>query len=269
MPNPNDAERAGSATSRSDKLVRSAASTVQAKASWSEWFGQASTTWLGSATTAYIGDALAGGTRSGATTIAAMALGGTLTAITGFWVVAPLGAVVLDVVGKKLEDMAKESVPQALLKGREVVGRAFYGGTDPSLVLNKPITSGNESKTIEGTIENIKSNSALIQDLLNKLAGKAGKAYFCDDVYQIAALASKLNTTKAALTGDIALLREFLVNLEADLQKVDDVEIEKQVVKLAEAICGATDARHWDNSWTATTVGRMSRCSKQHCYGPK
>jgi len=136
-------------------------------------------------------------------------------------------------------------------------------------VLNRPIKAGEETHTLENTLNNIKDNSALIQDLLNKLSGKAGKAWFCDDVYQIAALASKLNTTKAALAWDMALLREFLKQLEDDLSHIDDVAIQKQVVKLSEAVCEAADGRHWDNTWTAATVKRMLRCSKEHCYGPK
>jgi hypothetical protein len=119
------------------------------------------------------------------------------------------------------------------------------------------------------TLNNIKDNSALIQDLLNKLSGKAGKAWFCDDVYQIAALASKLNTTKAALAGDMALLREFLTQLEDDLAHIDDVVFQRQVLRLSKAVCDASDGRHWDNSWAAATGKRMARCSKEHCYGPK
>jgi hypothetical protein len=201
--------------------------------------------------------------------MAAAALGTTLAAITGFWAVAVAGPVVVEIIGKRLEDMAKEAAPKALEKGREVAGRAVYGGTNPDLVLNRPIKAGEETHTLENTLNNIKDNSALIQDLLNKLSGKAGKAWFCDDVYQIAALASKLNTTKAALAWDMALLREFLKQLEDDLSHIDDVAIQKQVVKLSEAVCEAADGRHWDNTWTAATVKRMLRCSKEHCYGPK
>ena len=269
MPNPNDPGRAGNTAARSEKLVESAAATVGTKRSWSEWFGAASTTWLGGATTAYIADMAAGAARDKATTMAAVALGGTLAAITGFWAVALAGPVVVDIIGKKLEDMAKEAAPKALEKGREMAGRAVYGGTSPDLVLNRPIKAGEENHTLENTLDNIKDNSALIQDLLNKLSGKAGKAWFCDDVYQIAALASKLNTTKAALAGDIVLLREFLKQLEDDLAHIDDVTIQKQVVKLAEAVCEASDGRHWDNTWAAATLKRMVRCSKEHCYGPE
>ena len=78
-----------------------------------------------------------------------------------------------------------------------------------------------------------------------------------------------MNTTKAALAGDIVLLREFLKQLEDDLAHIDDVTIQKQVVKLAEAVCEASDGRHWDNTWAAATLKRMVRCSKEHCYGPE
>lgn len=265
MPNPNDSERSGNKDVRAQKLVDSAGQNGNSKLNWIEWFGTASNTWLGGATTAYVGDMISGGTRSSATTMAAMALGGTIAGITGFWLVAPLGAVVVDVVGKKLEDMAKEGVPFAVQKGREAIGRYTYGGSDPGIVLNRPL--GDD--TLEATILNIKNNSALIQDLLNKLAGKAGKAYFCDDVFAIAALAGKLTLTKGELTRDIDLMRRFLTQLEDELKNVKEAEINDKVKVLAEAICAAADGRHWDNSWTSSTISRMSRCSRQHCFGPK
>jgi hypothetical protein len=269
MPNPNDAARAGNAVARSEKLVASAAATAQTKRSWSEWFGAASNTWLGGATTAYLADMAAGATRGGATTLAATALSTSLAAITGFWVVAVAGPVVVDIIGKKLEDMAKEGAPKAFEKVREVAGKRVYGGENPNLVLNRPVQEGTETHTLEKTLENIKENSALIQDLLNKLSGKAGKAWFCDDVYQIAALASKLNDTKAELAGNIELLRRFLTQLEGDLAHIDAGVIQDKVVELSTAVCGASDGRHWDNTWAAATVKRMARCSKEHCYGPK
>ena len=250
---------------RSGKLLDSAGPGANTKLSWSEWFGNASSTWLGGATTGYVADGAVGAGRSGLVTGAAMALGGTLSAITGFWAVAAAGAVVVDIVGKKLEDMAKETLPAAIQKGREVIGSYYYGGGNPSMVLNRPLGD----KTLEDTIANIKNNSALVQDLLNKLAGKAGKAYFCDDIYQIAVLAEKLVFTKGELARDISVLRQFVAQLETDLSQIDPATITNQVKALSEAICGTADPRHWDNSWSAATVSRMSKCSRQHCFGPK
>jgi hypothetical protein len=265
MPNPNDLDRAGDMKARSTKLLDSAGPGANTKLSWSEWFGNASNTWLGSATTGYITDGLVGSGRSGTFALAGMALGGTLAGITGFWLVAPAAAVMVDVVGKKLEDMAKEGLPHAILKAREYIGTSFYGGGNPSLVLNRPMGD----KALEDTLTNLKNNSALIQDLLNKLAGKAGKAYFCDDVYQIAVLSEKLVFTMGELRRDIELLREFLTQLDDDLKGIDPAAITREVKDLAEEICGTTDKRHWDNSWSSATISRMSRCSREHCYGPK
>jgi hypothetical protein len=101
--------------------------------------------------------------------------------------------------------------------------------------------------------------SALLQDLLNKLAGASGKPYYCDDAYHIGILAQKCASTKGELLFDIELLRDFLTQLKSN-GKVKD---------LAKAICDAKDERHWDNSWGAATVKRMLRCSKEHCFGPK
>ena len=118
-------------------------------------------------------------------------------------------------------------------------------------------------------MERIKTNSALLQDLLNKLAGAAGKPYYCDDAYHIGILAQKCASTKGELLFDIELLRDFLTQLKGDLDKIDPAVINGKVKDLAKAICDANDGRHWDNSWSAATLKRMLRCSKEHCFGPK
>ncbi len=270
MPNPNDAARAGTAADRSLKLLNSAGPAANTKSSWSEWFGTASGSWLGGTAIGMVGDqamSSVSGTVKEAITAkaAATALGITLAGISGFWTIGVAGMVVMEVVGKALEDEAKKHIPSAVQAGREAIGRAYYGGGDPSIVLNRPIGD----KTLEETLERIKTNSALLQDLLNKIAGKGGKAYFCDDVYQIAVLFEKCAFTKGELARDIALLQSFLSQLEQDLNKIDPVDIKQDVDRLATAVCNANDGRHWDNSWTAATLKRMSKCSKEHCFGPK
>jgi hypothetical protein len=96
-----------------------------------------------------------------------------------------------------------------------------------------------------------------------------GKPYYCDDAYQIGALAQKCARTKAELLRDIGLMSEFMEQLKTDLNKIDPGAINDKVKDLAKAICDANDGRHWDNSWGAATVKRMFRCSKEHCFGPK
>lgn len=268
MPNPNDFERLGGIPERSTKLIESAGPAASTRASWSEWFGATSNTWLGSAGSGYVTDLGVGGVRTGifiagTALVSALVPGGGIFAMV---VESAVGGVVVDAIGKKLEDMAKAVLPDAVEKGRESLGGRYYGGnTNPSMVLNRPITD----KTLEDTLENLKKNSALIQDLLNKLAGKAGKAYFCDDVYQISVLAQKLELTKSEIKRDTALLRLFLEQLDKDVDLVDSRDIAQKVKALSEAICGAGDGRHWDNSWHASTLGRASHCSKQHCFGPR
>lgn len=270
MPNPTDAERQGDAGVRSGKLLSSAGATANAKKSWSEWFGVASNSWLGS----YGADKASGAvseTAQGAIAakFAATALGTALAGITGFWVVAAAGAVTVEIVAKKLEDKAKDAIPGAVAAARGVVGRFFFGGGPPDLELNADIKKGAENHTLEETMERIKTNSALLQDLLNKLAGAAGKPYYCDDAYQIGALAQKCAGTKGELLRDIGLMSEFMTQLRADLDKIDPATINDKVKDLAKAICDVNDGRHWDNSWGAATVKRMFRCSKEHCFGPK
>jgi hypothetical protein len=268
MQNPTDFERIGGVSERSTKLIQSAGPTASTNASWSEWFGATSTTWLGSAGVGYVTDLGIGGGRTivflagGALATALLPAAGIFAAV----VASSVGSVAVDVVGKKLEDMAKEKLPSAIEAGRQKIGTMWYGGgSNPTVVLNRPITD----KTLEDTIQNIKNNSALIQDLLNKLAGKAGNPHFCDDVYQIAVLAEKLDFTKAEITRDITVLRQFLDQLGTDLGLIDSADINLKVKALAKAICTINDGRHWDNTWHTSTVGRNSHCSKQHCYGPR
>ena len=185
------------------------------------------------------------------------------------------GNLAVDVVGKKLEDMMKEGLPSSIEWAHQFAGSRWYGGGgDPSIVLNRPITEVQgvqdpEEHQLEATLKDLKDNCTLIQGLLDKLHGKAGKAYFCDDVWQIAALANKLAITKAAVEKDIKVLSLFLDRLKADLDKVKTSEINEKVKALAEDICGTADSRHWDNAWTLSTFLRVSHCSSQHCYGPR
>ena len=274
MPNPADADRAGDATVRSARLLNSAGNTANTKKSWSEWFGSASNSWLGSTVGAYGADKATGGVSGAiqegiATKVAATALGTALAGITGFWVVGAAGLVVMEVVGKKLEDKAKECIPNALSKARSGIGRWWFTSGEPEVELNKPVKKDEKEHTLEDTMERIKTNSALLQDLLNKMAGEAGKPYYCDDAYHIGALAQKCAATKLALLADMELLRDFLKQLRTDLDKIDPAVINEKVKALAKAICEAGDGRHWDNSWSAATVKRAFRCSKEHCFGPK
>jgi hypothetical protein len=268
MPNPTDFERLGGTTERSTKLIQSAGPTASTRPSWSEWFGATSNTWLGSAGTGYVTDLGVGGARTGifwagTQLVRAVVPGGGFFAMV---VESNVGGVALDVIGKKLEDVAKALLPDAIEAGRESFGGRYYGGnTNPGVVLNRPITD----KTLEDTINLIKQNSALIQDLLNKVAGKAGKAHFCDDVYQISVLAQKLELTKSEVKRDTALLRLFLEQLEKDVDLIDSSDISEKVKALSVAICDAGDGRHWDNTWHTSTIGRASHCSKQHCFGPR
>ena len=273
MPNPTDADRAGDATLRSGRLLNSAGTTANTKKSWSEWFGTASNTWLGSSVGGHGADQAAGSVSGAAqaeiaTRMAATGLGMTLTGITGFWVVGAVGLVAMEIVGKKLEDKVKECVPHALSAVRSVAGRLYFGSGTPDVQLNSNISMGNQDHALEDTMERIKTNSALLQDLLNKLAGASGKPYYCDDAYHIGALAQKCATTKDELLFDIELLRDFLSRLKTDLDKIHPNVINEKVKDLAEAICAANDGRHWDNTWGAATVKRMFRCSKEHCFGP-
>jgi len=273
MPNPTDADRSGDATLRSGRLLNSAGTTANTKKSWSEWFGAASNTWLGSSVGAHGADQAAGGVSGAAqaeiaTRMAATGLGMTLTGITGFWVVGAVGLVAMEIVGKKLEDKVKECVPHALSAVRSAAGRLYFGSGTPDVQLNSNISMGNQDHALEDTMERIKTNSALLQDLLNKLAGASGKPYYCDDAYHIGALAQKCATTKDELLFDIELLRDFLSRLKTDLDKIHPNVINEKVKDLAEAICAANDGRHWDNTWGAATVKRMFRCSKEHCFGP-
>lgn len=271
MPNPTDAARGGDVTTRMNGLLLSAGNTANTKMSWSEWFGVTSNSWIfsGYGADKAIGAVSESAQEAAAGKIAAMALVTTLSGITGFWVVGAVGSVALEVVAKKLEDKAKEYIPQIASKIQAAYGRLFFGSGTPAVLLNPSIEKDQEEHTLEDTMERIKKNSALLQDLLNRLAGVAGKPYYCDDVYGIAILAQKCATTKAELQRDITLMREFLQGLNTDLDKIDAAEINDQVKDLARAICGAGDKRHWDNSWTAATVSRGFRCSKEHCYGPK
>ena len=273
MPNPTDADRAGDATLRSGRLLNSAGTTANTKKSWSEWFGAASSTWLGSSVGGHGADQAAGSVSGAAqaeiaTRMAATGLGMTLTGITGFWVVGAVGLVAMEIVGKKLEDKVKECVPHALSAVRSAAGRLYFGSGTPDVQLNSKISMGNQEHALEDTMERIKTNSALLQDLLNKLAGASGKPYYCDDAYHIGALAQKCATTKDELLFDIELLRDFLSRLKTDLDRIHPNEINEKVKDLAEAICAANDGRHWDNTWGAATVKRMFRCSKEHCFGP-
>jgi hypothetical protein len=274
MPNPTDAERAGDAAARSGRLLQSAGSTANAKKSWSEWFGAASNTWLGSTLIGHGADT-ASGAASGAaqeaiaTKVAAMALGTTLAGISGFWMVGAVGMVAMEIVGKKLEDKAKEVVPRALSAAKAAVDRAYFGSGKPDIELNSNIKKDGKEQALESTMERIKTNSALLQDLLNKIAGAAGKPYYCDDAYHIAVLAQKCATTKAEMLFDVEVLGLFLDQLKTDLNKIDPVVINDKVKDLAKAICNAGDGRHWDNSWGAATLKRAFRCSREHCFGPK
>jgi len=274
MPNPTDAERSGDASTRSVRLLTSAGNTANTKKSWSEWFGAASNGWLGSNLGAYGADQAAGAVSGAAkdaiaARAAATALGTALAGITGFWMVGAAGIVVMDVVGKKLEDKAKECVPQAASAARAAVNRFYFGSATPDVELNSNIEKDGKDHALEATMERIKTNSALLQDLLNKLAGASGKPYYCDDAYHIGILAQKCASTKGELLFDIELLRDFLTQLRSDLDKINPEVINGKVKDLAKAICDAKDGRHWDNSWGAATLKRMLRCSKEHCFGPK
>ena len=68
--------------------------------------------------------------------------------------------------------------PKPSRRGAKWRGGPFTAVRARDLVLNRPIKAGEENHTLENTLDNIKDNSALIQDLLNKLSGKAGKAWF-------------------------------------------------------------------------------------------
>ena len=274
MPNPTDAERSGDASTRSVRLLTSAGNAANTKKSWSEWFGAASNGWLGSNVGAYGADQAAGAVSGAAkdaiaARAAATALGTALAGITGFWMVGAAGIVVMDVVGKKLEDKAKECVPQAASAARAAVNRFYFGSATPDVELNSNIEKDGKDHALEATMERIKTNSALLQDLLNKLAGASGKPYYCDDAYHIGILAQKCASTKGELLFDIELLRDFLTQLRSDLDKINPEVINGKVKDLAKAICDAKDGRHWDNSWGAATLKRMLRCSKEHCFGPK
>jgi hypothetical protein len=274
MPNPTDGERSGDASLRSARLLTSAGNAANTKKSWSEWFGAASNGWLGSNVGAYGADQAAGAVSGAAkdaiaAKAAATALGTALAGITGFWVVGVAGMVAMDVVSKKLEDKAKECVPNAASAARSAVSRFYFGSATPDVELNSNIKKDGKDQALEGTMERIKTNSALLQDLLNKLAGASGKPYYCDDAYHIGILAQKCASTKGELLFDIELLRDFLTQLKSDLDKIDPAVINGKVKDLAKAICDAKDERHWDNSWGAATVKRMLRCSKEHCFGPK
>jgi hypothetical protein len=274
VPNPTDPERGGDATMRSGRLLQSAGNAANAKKSWSEWFGAASNNWLGSTLTGHGADtasgAVSGAVQEGiAAHLAAVALGTTLAGISGFWVVGAVGMVAMEIVGKKLEDKAKEVVPQALSAAKAAVDRAYFGSGKPDIALNSNIKKDGKDQALEDTMERLKTNSALLQDLLNKIAGAAGKPYFCDDAYHIAVLAQKCATTKGELLFDIEVLGLFLNQLKTDLNKIDPVVINDKVKDLAKAICNVGDGRHWDNSWGAATVKRAFRCSREHCFGPK
>ncbi len=64
-------------------------------------------------------------------------------------------------------------------------------------------------------------------------------------------------------------MRVFLTQLERDLDLIDSRDIAEKVKELAKQICTVNDGRHWDNTWHTSTVGRLSHCSKQHCFGPR
>jgi hypothetical protein len=271
MPNPTDAGRAGDVTARMNGLLLSAGNAANTKMSWSEWFGVASNSWIFSGYGADKAMVPVSGAlqEAAAAKIAATALVTTLSGISGFWVVSSVGAVALEVVAKKLEEKAKEYLPGAVAVVQAAYGQLFFGSGTPAVVLNPPLQQGRQERTLEDTMERIKKNSALLQDLLNRLAGAAGKPYYCDDVYGITLLAQKCSSTKAELQRDITLMDRFLQALSTDLVRIDPSDINSKVKDLAKAICGANDGRHWDNTWTAATVQRALRCSKEHCYGPR
>ena len=271
MPNPTDSARAGDANGRADGLLQSAGNAANQKKSWSEWFGVASNSWIfsGYGADKAVGAISEAGQDATAAKLAATTLGTALAGITGFWMVSAVGTVALEIVAKKLEDKAKEFFPVAVSFVQTKAARWYFGSGEPSVVLNPPLKRDNEDQTIEDTMDRIKKNSALLQDLLNRLAGAAGKPYYCDDVYGIALLAQKCAATKAEVQRDITLLNQFLQALNTDLDKIDPADINAKVKDLAKAICGAGGSRHWDNTWTTATVMRAVRCSKEHCYGPK
>jgi hypothetical protein len=266
MPNPTEAARAGNAEARANSLLQSAGNAANNKMSWSEWFGVASNSWIFAG---YGADKLSGAVQEFATAkIAANALATTLSGITGFWMVSTAATVALDVVGEKLEQLAKNLLPQVITVVQTIYGRVFFGSGTPAVVLNPPLRTRTGEFWLAPTMERIKSNSALLQDLLNRMAGAAGKPYYCDDAYGIGVLAQKCASTKAELERDILLMDYWLKALTRDLAKIDPADINDKVENLAKAICGAGDGRHWDNTWTTATVMRALRCSKEHCFGP-
>ncbi|HLW78159.1 MAG TPA: hypothetical protein VKU44_01045 [Terriglobia bacterium] len=268
MPNPTDFERLGNGQERAKNLLESALDTAKTKLSWSEWFGGGS--WLGQ----LLGEHASNFVGSQGAAVGGTLLLGTLGMITGTWVVVAGGAVVLAAFNHRIEDGIKDLIPSAIQKGKQAINTQLAGaGGDPAVLLDAPIkkmlNGEEEVYSLEETIERIKKNSALLQDLLNKLAGKAGKPYFCDDAYQIATLAYKCDATKGELKRDTILLREFLDRMETDLDKIDHVKILQETLNIAKQICDQGDGRHWDNTWTAATLKRGVRCSKEHCFGPR
>jgi hypothetical protein len=272
MPNPTDAVRGGSATARSESLLATAGDAANTKMSWSEWFGVSSNNWIfkGYGADKVLGPVSGAVQDYAAAKVAANALVTALSGITGFWMVSAAGTVALDLVAKRLEDLAKEYVPPAISAVQSAYGRFFFGSGTPQVILTPRVQTEQDGKrTMAETMDRIKSNSALLQDLLNRLAGAAGKPYYCDDVYGIGLLSQKCITTKGELERDIVTLTSFLQRLRTDLANIDPANINTQVKNLAKAICEANDGRHWDNTWTTATVMRALRCSKEHCHGPR
>jgi hypothetical protein len=270
MPNPTDLERLGNSQERANNLLETALDTTKAKMSWSEWFGGGS--WLGQQLTdraMALAVGPGGAALAGAALLAAVGL-------SGGWVILVLPGIQmgLEVYNDKLEDKVKELLPQAVQEAKKAIAVRLGGaGGDPSVILDAPIkkmlNGKEEVYSLEETIERIKMNTALIQDLLNRLAGKAGKPYFCDDAYQIAALAYKCDATKGELKRDVTLLQEFLSRLERDIDGIDHAKIIEEAKNVATQICEKSDGRHWDNTWSSATVKRAVRCSKEHCFGPR
>jgi hypothetical protein len=244
MPNPKDPAREGDAHARSAKLLASAGTMANSK-SWHEWFSTTGGTWLGSAGVGYVTDLAVGQTRK-----KLFVTGGALAAaiVPGAGVFAALlsstaGTVAVEAVGKKLEKMAKDKLPEAVDFRKHSI----------------------DDKSLDETIESIKSKSELVQELLDRMAGKAPKAHLCDDVFHLAILARKLEETKAELAKDIASLRAFLNQLSEDLDHVKTGEIGEKLSALAVDVCGANDSRHYRKTRTA----RGRHCSEEHCHGPK
>ena len=273
MPNPNDQSRAGkNKDQRATALWSSAQPSATTKKSWSEWLmgdGILAQTTMGT------GSGAAGVATDAVTEIAKeraakVAMIAALQAVSGTWVVTVggvVGVAAYEAVQNKLDEKFKvsERVKSAANSGFESMQRYRYGG-DPNS--EKLLTQDKrDDMTLDKTIEDFRENAAFLQDILNRLAGKAGKAYYCDDAHQLAAMAQKSAGVKASLEANIATLRAFLSDMEDELKKFDPVKVQDKVMDIVKAICDSNNGRHWDNSWTATATA-FRRCSKEHCHGP-